>query len=408
MKIALGVTGCIGAYKAALILRHLQELGADVEVVMTKHACEFVQPLTFQALSGHPVVSEMFAPTERSDIYHITLAQAIDLLLIAPATANSIAKFAHGIADDFLTTLYLSTPAPMLMAPAMNVEMWRHPATQANLEILRKRGVEFVNPEAGYLACGMEGEGRLADPLYIAKQAIKLAKQAQESKSVKSIKSVKKDLTGEHILVTAGPTREHLDPIRYISNRSSGKMGYAIAEAALERGAKVTLVSGPVSIAAPKEANLVKITSAKEMYTAVLSHFEQSTIVIKSAAVCDYRPKQLADQKIKKTASEMNIELERTEDILAALGERKTHQVLVGFAAETQNVAEYAQGKLTKKKLDLIVANDVTATDAGFDTDTNRVTIFDKTGKQTDLPLMTKREVADCILDAALEIKNPR
>jgi phosphopantothenoylcysteine decarboxylase/phosphopantothenate--cysteine ligase len=401
MKIALGVTGCIGAYKAALILRHLQELGADVEVVMTKHACEFVQPLTFQALSGHPVISEMFATTERSDIYHITLAQNIDLLLIAPATANSLAKFAHGIADDFLTTLYLSTPAQTLMAPAMNVEMWRHPATQANLEILQKRGVQFVNPEAGYLACGMEGQGRLADPLHIAQQAIKLVKQIKENKA----KVAKKDLSNENILVTAGPTREYLDPVRYISNRSSGKMGYAIAEAAVERGAKVTLVTGPVSISPPKNVQLVKIMSAKDMYEAVLSHFPESTIVIKSAAVCDYRPKQLANQKMKKTASEMNVELEKTEDILAALGERKTHQILVGFAAETQNVEEYAKGKLAKKNLDLIVANDVTAPDAGFDTDTNRVTIFDKTGKQIDLPLMTKREVADYILDAALEIK---
>ncbi|KAF0241669.1 MAG: phosphopantothenoylcysteine decarboxylase / phosphopantothenate--cysteine ligase [bacterium] len=398
MKIALGVTGCIGAYKAALVLRHLQELGADVEVVMTRHACEFIQPLTFQALSGHPVITEMFAPTERSDIYHITLAQAIDLLLIAPATANSIAKFARGIADDFLTTLYLSTPAPLLMAPAMNVEMWQHPATQENLEILRNRGVEFVNPSAGYLACGMEGEGRLADPLEIAKRAIELVNQKQLSAS-------KLDLVGEHVLVSAGPTREHFDPIRYISNRSSGKMGYAIAKAALARGAEVTLVSGPVSLTPPSKVNLVKVTSAQEMYEAVLSYFEKATIVIKSAAVCDYRPKQQAEQKIKKTASEMMIELERTTDILAALGERKTHQVLVGFAAETQNVLEYAQGKLLKKNLDLIVANDVSATDAGFDTDTNRVVIVDRRGNQTTLPLMSKHQVADRLLDIVQELK---
>jgi len=392
MKIALGVTGCIGAYKAALVLRHLQELGADVEVVMTRHATEFIQPLTFQALSGHPVITEMFAPTERSDIYHITLAQAIDLMLVAPATANSIAKFAHGIADDFLTTLYLSTPAPLLMAPAMNVEMWRHPATQENLAILRNRGVSFVDPSAGYLACGMEGEGRLADPLEIAKRAIEIVKQHPP----------KLDLVGEHVLVSAGPTREHLDPIRYISNRSSGKMGYAIAEAALARGAEVTLVSGPVSLTAPSKANLVKVTSAQDMYEAVLSHFEKATIVIKSAAVCDYRPKNQAEQKIKKTTAEMTIELEPTQDILKTLGERKTHQTLVGFAAETQNILGYAESKLVKKNIDFIVANDVSATDAGFDTENNRVIIIDRKGNQTALPLMSKRLVADRLLDLVI------
>lgn len=393
MKIALGVTGCIGAYKAVLVLRHLQEMGAEVEVVMTRHASEFIQPLTFQALSGHNVVTDMFAPTERSDIYHITLAQAIDLMVVAPATANSIAKFARGIADDFLTTLYLSTPAPLLIAPAMNVEMLNHPATQENLAILRNRGVEFINPSSGYLACGMVGEGRLAEPLEIAKRAIEIIKE----------KSTKLDLVGEHLLVTAGPTREHMDPIRYISNRSSGKMGYAIAQAAINRGAEVTLVSGPVSITPPKKANLIKITSAAEMYKAVLDNFEKATIVIKSAAVCDYRPKEKAEQKVKKTDSDMVIELERTEDILASLGKIKTHQILVGFAAETQNVLEYAKSKLVKKNIDMIVANDVSAIDAGFDTDTNRVIIIDRLN-QTHLPLMSKSEVANKILDKVKEL----
>jgi phosphopantothenoylcysteine decarboxylase/phosphopantothenate--cysteine ligase len=401
MKIALGVTGCIGAYKAALVLRHLQEMGADVEVVMTRHAQEFIQPLTFQALSGHPVITDMFAASEHSDIYHITLAQKIDLMLVAPATANSIAKFANGIADDFLTTLYLSTPAQVLMAPAMNVEMLRHPATQENLKILRNRGVEFIDPSAGYLACGMVGEGRLADPLEIAKRAIEIINTKNSPKP-----PLNKDLEGEHILVTAGPTREHMDPIRYISNRSSGKMGYAIAEEALKRGAEVTLVSGPVSLIPPSKINLIKITSAQEMHKAVLENFEKATIVIKSAAVCDYRPKEVANQKVKKTDSDLVIELERTEDILAALGKIKTHQILVGFAAETQKVLEYAESKLVKKNVDMIVANDVSANDAGFDTDTNRVVILDRKGKQTSLPLMSKTEVANKLLDKVKELKN--
>ena len=400
MKIALGVSACIGAYKAVLVLRHLQELSVDVEVVMTKHAQEFIQPLTFQALSAHPVITDMFAPTDRSDIYHISLAQAIDLLVIAPATANIIAKLAHGIADDFLTTLYLSTPAPTLIAPAMNVEMWRHAATQENIKILSDRGVEFINPEAGYLACGMKGEGRLADPLEIAQKALQII---QETKAKTSV--VKTDLVGEHILITAGPTREYIDPVRFISNRSSGKMGYAIAQAAIERGAKVTLVSGPVSIAPPNQANLIKVSTTEEMYRAVLDNFDNATIVIKSAAVCDYRPSVISNQKIKKTSSEMSIELERTQDILAVLGQRKSSQVLVGFAAETQNLIEYAQDKLERKNLDLIVANDVNALDAGFDSDSNRVTMIDRDSNKVELPLMPKREVADYILDAAIRLK---
>jgi phosphopantothenoylcysteine decarboxylase / phosphopantothenate---cysteine ligase len=400
MKIALGVSACIGAYKAVLVLRHLQELSVDVEVVMTKHAQEFIQPLTFQALSAHPVITDMFAPTDRSDIYHISLAQAIDLLVIAPATANIIAKLAHGIADDFLTTLYLSTPAPTLIAPAMNVEMWRHAATQENIKILSDRGVKFINPEAGYLACGMKGEGRLADPLEIAQKALQII---QETKAKTVV--VKTDLVEEHILITAGPTREYIDPVRFISNRSSGKMGYAIAQAAIDRGAKVTLVSGPVSIASPNQANLIKVLTTEEMYRAVLDNFDNATIVIKSAAVCDYRPSVISNQKIKKTSSEMSIELERTQDILAALGERKSSQVLVGFAAETQNLIEYAQDKLERKNLDLIVANDVNALDAGFDSDSNRVTMIDRDSNKVELPLMPKREVADYILDAAIRLK---
>lgn len=402
MKIALGVTGCIGAYKAAVILRAMQELGADVEVVMTKHACEFVQPLTFQALSGHPVITEMFAPSERSDIYHITLAQAIDLLLVAPATANSLAKFAHGLADDFLSTLYLSTPAPTLMAPAMNVEMWRHPATTANLEILRSRGVEFVEPGSGYLACGMEGAGRLAEPQEIAQRAITLAQQARDRKLKPTIPQ---DLVNEHVLITAGPTREYIDPVRFISNRSSGKMGYALAAAAQARGAQVTLISGPVAIAPPTDVKLIKVTTTREMYEAVLANVSPATIIIKSAAVCDYRPALMAEQKIKKTTNQLFLDLYKTEDILAAVGQIKEDRILIGFAAETETVLAHAHKKLIAKNLDLVVANDVTAPDAGFDTDTNRVTLLYRDGREQQLALMSKRDVADKILDAVREIK---
>lgn len=401
-KIALGVTGCIGAYKAALVLRALQELGADIEVIMTRHACEFVTPLTFQALSGHAVITEMFPPLNqaatRADIQHISLAQEIDLLLVAPATANILAKFAHGIADDFLTTFYLSTPAPVVIAPAMNVEMWRHPATRKNVEILTERGVRFVEPEAGYLACRMEGEGRLADPDRIAQTAFALAGKKASSH----------DLAGEHLLVTAGPTREFIDPIRFITNRSSGKMGYAIAEAAAARGATVTLVSGPVTLAPPPQAKIVKVNTTQEMLAAVQEHFEAATIVVKAAAVCDYRPVQKADQKIKKSAAELSLTLERTEDILAALGAIKGARVLVGFAAETEKLLDHAHEKLTKKNLDLIVANDVTAEGAGFDVDTNRVTLLKADGTKESLPLLSKREVADRILDAALAVKRSR
>jgi phosphopantothenoylcysteine decarboxylase / phosphopantothenate---cysteine ligase len=402
IKVALGVTGCIGAYKAALVLRGMQEMGADVEVVMTRHACEFVRPLTFQALSGKPVITDMFAPpaqeSEKVDIKHISLAQEIDLLLIVPATANIIAKLAHGIADDFLSTLYLSTPAPVLIAPAMNVEMWRHAATQQNLNILRSRGVEFINPESGYLACGMEGEGRLADTDEIARRAVEIA-------GSKKIGRRLKDFAGERVLVTAGPTREFIDPIRFITNRSSGKMGYAIAAAAAERGAQVTLVSGPVSIEPPPNVSLVKVTTTRDMYEAVVSRFEDATIVIKSAAVCDYRPQEAAGQKIKKSSSELTLKLEQTEDILAALGKMKGNRILVGFAAETESLLEHAGKKLEAKNLDLIVANDVTAAGAGFDIDTNRVTLISRNRTSKTLPLLSKREVADLIIDSIISLK---
>ncbi|HZS46018.1 MAG TPA: bifunctional phosphopantothenoylcysteine decarboxylase/phosphopantothenate--cysteine ligase CoaBC, partial [Blastocatellia bacterium] len=327
MRIALGVTGCIGAYKAAEILRGLQQRGASVRVAMTRHACEFVQPLTFQALSGEAVITDMFAAREQSDIQHITIAQEIDLLLVAPATANILAKFANGIADDFLTTLYISTPAPMLVAPAMNVEMWNHPATQANVATLRNRGVSFVDPEAGYLACGMEGSGRLAEVDRIVESALNIVIARREEP--------KRDLAGEHVLVTAGPTIEDIDPVRFISNRSSGKMGYAIAAAAAKRGARVTLISGPVKIAPPADVEVIPVRSTAEMFNAVLDRFEKATIIIKAAAVADYRPMNQATEKIKKNDGRLTIELEKTEDILSELGLRKGNRILIGFAAET-------------------------------------------------------------------------
>lgn len=388
MRIALGVTGCIGAYKAALILRHLQEAGAEVEVVMTRRATEFIQPLTFQALSGRRVITDENENND-SEILHIALAQRIDLLLVAPCTANTMAKFAHGIADDFLSTLYISTPAPVLLAPAMNVVMWEHPATQANIALLRKRGVHFVEPDAGYLACGMEGRGRLADPQEIAQRALSLFHP--------------QDLVGERVLITAGPTREYIDPVRFITNRSSGKMGYALAEAARKRGAEVTLVSGPVQLSPPQGVQLAQVTTTEQMYNAVLSHLERATIVVKAAAVCDYRPSALSEQKLKKKDL-LTLELEATPDILAAVGAQKGARLVVGFAAETERVVEHARSKLERKNLDLIVANDVSAPDAGFDVDTNRVILISRNAVQ-ELPLMSKHQVAHKILDAIIQAK---
>jgi phosphopantothenoylcysteine decarboxylase/phosphopantothenate--cysteine ligase len=370
---------------------------------MTRHACEFVQPLTFQALSGHAVITNLFTAGEQAEIKHISLAQEIDILVVAPATANIIAKFAHGIADDFLSTCYISTPAPVLIAPAMNVEMWRHPATQENIALLRKWGVEFINPEAGYLACRMQGEGRLADTNRIAARAVELALNRSHDKT-----RYNNDLANEHVLITAGPTREYLDPVRFITNHSSGKMGYALAAAAQARGASVTLISGPVHLSSPRGVKLVGVNTTREMYDAVMEQFPAATIIIKAAAVCDYRPQQVATQKLKKHTPEMMLQLERTEDILSTLGKIKGTRILVGFAAETEHLVEHAREKLVNKNVDLMVANDVTAGDSGFNVDTNRVTLIDREGTQETLPLLTKREVADRILDAVQQLKKPR
>lgn len=390
MKVVLGVTGCIGAYKSALILRLLQKEGFDVLPVMTKSAQEFVGPLTLEKLSGHRVVTGLFDEHDVS-IEHISLARASSLLLVAPATANILGKFANGIADDFLSTLYLSTTTPVIVAPAMNVEMWRHPATQANIETLRGRGVVIVEPESGYLACGEEGEGRLADPEAIVQEVIALLRRGES-------------LKGRKVLVTAGPTVEDLDPVRFISNRSSGKMGYAIAREAVVRGADVVLVSGPCSLKPPCGAVLVGVRSAAEMAAEVFARFSETDIVVMAAAVGDYRPVGVSQQKMKKSEGRVDLELESTVDILKCLGQRKSRQLLVGFAAESENIVEYARRKLQEKNLDLIVANVIAGPSSTFGSDHNQVVLVDSDGTEESLALLPKSRVAE-ILWSRIEAK---
>ncbi len=395
MKIALGVSGGIAAYKAAEIVRLLQDCGIRVQVVMTAAAQEFVRPLTFAALSGEKVITGMFGSDEsqanvESAIEHIAIAQAIDALLVAPATANVLARFAHGIANDFLSALYLATTAPVVVAPAMNVNMWNHAATQANLEILRKRGVRIVEPGKGYLACGMTGAGRLVENETIVAAVMEALGASQ-------------DLAGETVLVTAGPTREKIDPTRYLTNRSSGRMGYAIAEAALRRGARVLLVSGPTAIAAPDATEVTRVQTAEEMQAAVLKLLPQSTVVIMTAAVADFRPKAVAEQKIKRKG-EMTLELEPTAEILAEVARRKTFQVVVGFAAETENVLENARQKLAAKSLDAIVVNDVSREGIGFDSDRNAVTIISQS-EVVEVPETSKWVVAQRVLDQVVKLR---
>jgi len=395
MKIALGVSGGIAAYKAAEIVRLLQDRGIRVQVIMTRAAQEFVRPLTFAALSGEKVITHLFGSEDQpanveSAIEHIAVAQAIDALLVAPATADVLAKFAQGIANDFLSTLYLATTAPIIVAPAMNVNMWNHPATQANLEILRTRGVKIVEPGTGYLACGMTGAGRLAENEAIVSATLAVLGASQ-------------DLTGETVLVTAGPTREKIDPVRYITNRSSGRMGYAIAEAALRRGARVLLVSGPTVIAAPDAAEVTRVETAEEMRTAVLKLLPESTVVIKTAAVADFRPKDAAGQKIKRKGP-MTLELEPTPDILSELARHKDSQIVVGFAAETENVLENARKKLASKSLDAIVVNDVSREGVGFDSDRNAVTIIAH-DEIIEVPETSKWEVAQRVLDQVVKLR---
>jgi phosphopantothenoylcysteine decarboxylase / phosphopantothenate---cysteine ligase len=399
MKIALGVSGGIAAYKAAEIVRLLQDRGIRVQVVMTHAAQEFVRPLTFAALSGEKVISDMFGaganehPNIDSAVEHIAVAQSIDALLVVPATADVLAKFAQGIASDFLSTLYLATTAPVVVAPAMNVNMWDHPATQANLEILKKRGVRIVPPDAGYLACGMTGPGRLAENEAIIAATLEALGASQE-------------LAGETVLITAGPTREKIDPVRYLTNRSSGRMGYAIAEAALRRGARVLLVSGPTALTPPGAAEITRVESAGEMRQAVLTLLPQATIVIKTAAVSDYRPKSLASQKIKRSGP-MTLELEPTTDILSEIARHKQAQLIIGFAAETENALDNARKKLASKSLDAIVVNDVSREGVGFDSDRNAVTIITQ-HEVVEVPETTKWEVAQRVLDQVVRLRHPQ
>jgi phosphopantothenoylcysteine decarboxylase/phosphopantothenate--cysteine ligase len=396
MHITLGVTGGVAAYKAAELVRRLQQEGFTVEVVMTRSACEFVRPLTFAALSGKKVITELFKESGgeanlESAIEHIAVAQRTDLLLVAPATADILAKFSRGISDDFLSTLYLATAAPVVVAPAMNVNMWNHPATQENIERLRSRGVLVVSPDEGYLACGMTGAGRLAG-------------QDSIIAAVREVLRVRRDLEGQTVLLTAGPTQEAIDPVRFLSNRSSGRMGYAVAEAAAERGAKVILVSGPTSLETPAAVTRVEVRTGAEMLAAVERHFADSTIAIFAAAVADYRPAEPASSKIKRSGESLSIQLVPNTDILAAAARRKGSRIIVGFAAETEQVAENARKKLREKNADLIVANDVTAEGAGFDVDTNVVTLFSRDGRDLPLPKLSKREVAQRILDEVIRL----
>ena len=397
MRITMGVTGGVAAYKAAELVRLLQQDGFTVEVVMTRAAREFITPLTFAALSGQKVITDLFGNTENeanleSAIEHIAVAQRTDLLLVAPATADIIAKFARGIADDFLSTLYLASTAPVVVAPAMNVNMWNHPATQENIAKLRERGVNVVQPDEGYLACGMVGAGRLAG-------------HAEILAAVRATLHTNKDLAGETVLLTAGPTCEDLDPVRYLTNRSSGKMGYAVAQAAARRGAKVVLVSGPTALEAPTGVRRVDVRTAEQMHEAVTKEFAACSIGIFAAAVADYRPAEKHPEKIKKSDGSVTVHLEPTVDILQEMASAKGDKFVVGFAAETADVAQNARKKLAAKNLDLIVANDVTAEGAGFDHDTNVVSLYYRDGRDVALPKMSKAEVAQRGLDEIVRLR---
>jgi phosphopantothenoylcysteine decarboxylase/phosphopantothenate--cysteine ligase len=400
MKVTVGVSGGIAAYKAAELVRALQQHALDVHVVMTEAATQFIQPLTFASLTGHKVITSLWAPPESPDdnlasaIEHIDAAQSTDALVVAPATASILAKFAHGIADDFLTTLYLATTAPVIVAPAMNVNMWKHPATQANLDTLAGRNVHIVPPDSGYLACGMTGSGRLADTPAIVEALLGILHHCN-------------DLAGETVLVTAGGTREALDPVRFLGNRSSGKMGYALAEAAQRRGARVILVTAPTALRVPANVEVIPVITTDEMRAAVLNRMDQATIVIKAAAVADYRPLRQAEQKMKRSGP-LTIELEPTEDILAqAVARRHPGQLIIGFAAETQDPVAHGRAKLLRKGADAIVLNDVSREGIGFDSDRNAVT-FLTPSTALELPEMSKRDLADRILQEILGLRRPQ
>lgn len=384
-QIVVGITGGIAAYKTAELVRQFRKRDAAVDVIMTRHAQQFVTPLTFQTIAGRPVYTDLFG-SYQPEIAHIDLADRADMLVIAPATANMIAKIAFGLADDLLSTVVLATTAPLLIAPAMNTKMWDNPVTQENLKKLRERGVAIVNPAKGELACGDEGTGRLAEIEDIVDKTLDIL--------------TPKDLKGERILITAGPTHEPIDPIRILTNRSSGKMGYALAKASLRRGADVLLVTGPTTIPSPDHIHTIHVTNAFEMDKAVSKHFRSCSIVIKAAAVSDYRPKKTFREKVKKTHKTLTLELERNPDILYKLGKNKGARFLVGFAAETNNLISQAKAKLDRKNLDLIVVNHALQKDGGFGADSNEVTIIDFEGKVETLPRLEKGVLADKILDA--------
>jgi phosphopantothenoylcysteine decarboxylase/phosphopantothenate--cysteine ligase len=392
--VVLGVSGGIACYKAVELVRLLVKDGFVVQVIMTRGAMEFVTPLTFQTLSGRPVASETFNLTQESEIGHIRLADTADLFVIAPATANVIGKIAAGIADDLLTTVLMATKAPVLIAPAMNIHMYENPILQENVRKLRRLGYYFMEPAEGYLACGYEGKGRLPEPEKIQEEVHRLLK--------------KKDLAGEKLLITAGPNREPLDPVRYLSNRSSGKMGYALARAAIRRGAEVALISGPTVLEPPAGVRLIPVTTAAEMRHAVLNEFPWATAVIMAAAVTDYRPADFASKKIKRGQGPIELRLEPNPDILKEIGAKKNGKLLVGFAAETDELVANAKKKLKDKNLDMIVANDVTRAGAGFDIDTNVATILDRDDGVRALPLMSKDELAEQIFDYLLALKSKR
>jgi phosphopantothenoylcysteine decarboxylase/phosphopantothenate--cysteine ligase len=399
MRVALGVGGGIAAYKAAELVRALGERGCAVQVVMTAAAQRFITPLTFAALTGKKVITSLFSAetgeeTLASAVEHINVALENDILVVAPATADLLARFNHGLASDFLTTLYLAFPGPVVLAPAMNTNMWNHAATRENLRQLRRRGHIVVDPGDGPLACGMVGPGRLAEPVRIAEAVLGAA-----------MAPVQRDLDGETLLITAGPTEEALDPVRFISNRSSGRMGYALAEAALRRGARVVLVSGPVHLDPPAGVELVRVRSAVEMRNAVFEHLEQATIIIKSAAVADYHIENVPKQKVKKTAARWSLELAPTPDILAELGQKKGDRLLVGFAAETDNLLAEARRKMETKNCDMVAGNLVNQEGIGFDSNENEMVLTMRTGETVKLPRAAKAEIAGQILDHVLKLR---
>jgi phosphopantothenoylcysteine decarboxylase / phosphopantothenate---cysteine ligase len=402
MRVLLGVGGGIAAYKAAELVRALQQRGHEVQVIMTVAAQEFIRPLTFAALTGRKVITGLFSQASSQDtlssaVEHIAVAQEHELLVVAPATADLLAKFAHGLADDFLTTVHLAFTGQVVLAPAMNTAMWQHPATQANLEILQRRGCSVVDPAEGWLACGSIGAGRLADPQRIAEHIDDLKNS--------SLNRQKRDLEGEYLLITAGPTQEAIDPVRYISNRSSGKMGYAIATAAAQRGARVVLVSGPVNLPPPRNVEVIPVRTALEMRNAVMERLEPATIIVKSAAVADYYVAHVPEQKMKKTAARLSLDLDPTPDILAEVGQRKGDRLLIGFAAETENLQDEARRKMISKKCDMLVANLINRDGLGFEADRNEVDIITRNGQPVHAGPANKSEIAERILDQVATLR---